>query len=140
VVQVARLPPPDQQAMLRRYSGTASRTCSTLLARTESVHTSRQSMVTYNCNNVEIFIKHLKNAEKDPSLSEAIQKDAQSLIEFFTHKISASKQDPHFSALNLVSFDLPFPKEMEKAIHVSDDEYGKVVEFLRARPLASRGS
>ena len=97
-------------------------------------------MVTYNCNNVEIFIKHLKNAEKDPSLSEVIQKDAQSLIEFFTHKISASKQDPHFSALNLVSFDLPFPKEMEKAIHVSDDEYGKVVEFLRSRPRASRGS
>jgi hypothetical protein len=73
-------------------------------------------------------------------LSKVMQEDAQDLIVFFTQKISKSKQDPHLSALDLVSFDLPFPKEMEKAIqNVSDDGYGKVVEFLRARPLASRG-
>ena len=97
-------------------------------------------MFDYSLYNIEIFVKHLKSAERDPLLSKVMQEDAQDLIVFFTQKISKSKQDPHLSALDLVSFDLPFPKEMEKAIqNVSDDGYGKVVEFLRARPLASRG-
>jgi hypothetical protein len=97
-------------------------------------------MFDYSLYNIEIFVKHLKSAERDPLLSKVMQEDAQELIVFFTQKISKSKQDPHLSALDLVSFDLPFPKEMEKAIqNVSDDGYGKVVEFLRARPLASRG-
>jgi hypothetical protein len=97
-------------------------------------------MFNYSLYNIEIFVKHLKSAERDPLLSKVMQEDAQELIVFFTQKISKSKQDPHLSALDLVSFDLPFPKEMEKAIqNVSDDGYGKVVEFLRARPLASRG-
>ena len=97
-------------------------------------------MFNYSLYNIEIFVKHLKSAERDPLLSKVMQEDAQDLIVFFTQKISKSKQDPHLSALDLVSFDLPFPKEMEKAIqNVSDDGYGKVVEFLRARPLASRG-
>jgi hypothetical protein len=97
-------------------------------------------MFNYSLYNIEIFVKHLKSAERDPLLSKVMQEDAQDLIVFFTQKISKSKQDPHLSALDLVSFDLPFSKEMEKAIqNVSDDGYGKVVEFLRARPLASRG-
>ena len=97
-------------------------------------------MFDYSLYNIEIFVKHLKSAERDPLLSKVMQEDAQDLIVFFTQKISKSKQDPHLSALDLVSFDLPFSKEMEKAIqNVSDDGYGKVVEFLRARPLASRG-
>ena len=98
-------------------------------------------MVTYSLHKVEIFIKHLKNTEKDPLLSKAMQEDAQKLIAYFTRQILESKQDPHLSALDLVSFDPPFSKEMGEAIQgVSDDGYGKVVEFLRARPLASRGS
>jgi hypothetical protein len=97
-------------------------------------------MFDYSLYNIEIFVKHLKSAERDPLLSKVMQEDAQDLIVFFTQKISKSKQDPHLSALDLVSFDLLFSKEMEKAIqNVSDDGYGKVVEFLRARPLASRG-
>jgi hypothetical protein len=97
-------------------------------------------MFNYSLYNIEIFVKHLKSAERDPLLSKVMQEDAQDLIVFFTQKISKSKQDPHLSALDLVSFDLLFSKEMEKAIqNVSDDGYGKVVEFLRARPLASRG-
>ena len=97
-------------------------------------------MFNYSLYNIEIFVKHLKSAERDPLLSKVMQEDAQDLIVFFTQKISKSKQDPHLSALDLVSFNLPFSKEMEKAIqNVSDDGYGKVVEFLRARPLASRG-
>ena len=97
-------------------------------------------MFDYSLYNIEIFVKHLKSAERDPLLSKVMQEDAQDLIVFLTQKISKSKQDPHLSALDLVSFDLPFSKEMEKAIqNVSDDGYGKVVEFLRARPLASRG-
>ena len=97
-------------------------------------------MFDYSLYNIEIFVKHLKSAERDPLLSKVMQEDAQELIVFFTQKISKSKQDPHLSALDLVSFDLLFSKEMEKAIqNVSDDGYGKVVEFLRARPLASRG-
>jgi hypothetical protein len=97
-------------------------------------------MSDYSLYNIEIFVKHLKSAERDPLLSKVMQEDAQGLIVFFTQKISKSKQDPPLSALDLVSFDFLFPKEMEKAIqNVSDDGYGKVVEFLRARPLASRG-
>ena len=97
-------------------------------------------MFDYSLYNIEIFVKHLKSAERDPLLSKVMQEDAQDLIVFFTQKISKSKQDPHLSALDLVSFDFLFSKEMEKAIqNVSDDGYGKVVEFLRARPLASRG-
>ena len=98
-------------------------------------------MFDYPLCKIMIFVKHLKSAKKDSSLSEIIQKDAQDLIIFFTQKISKSKQDPHLAALELVSFDFLFPEEMEKAIqNVSDDGYGKIVEFLRARPLASRES
>jgi hypothetical protein len=98
-------------------------------------------MFTRKRHNIDIFVEHLKNTEKDPSLSEVIQEDAQGLIAFFAQKISTSKQDPHLSALDLVSFDLPFSKEMEEVIqNISDDGYGKVVEFLRSRPRASRGS
>jgi adenylate kinase len=61
-------------------------------------------MFNYSLYNIEIFVKHLKSAERDPLLSKVMQEDAQDLIVFFTQKISKSKQDPHLSALDLVSF------------------------------------
>jgi hypothetical protein len=124
-------------------SAPVSRTCSILLTRTESDHILRQSMFPYPRHNIELFIEHLKNAKQDSSLNSKIQEDAQTLISHLSQKILESEQEYDLSALDLVSFsdlpDTPMGKVIE---NVSDDDYGygKVVEFLRARSLASRGS
>jgi hypothetical protein len=99
-------------------------------------------MFTYRRHNVELFIEHLKNAKKDSSLNSKIQEHAQTLISYLSQKILESEQEPDLSALNLVLFDLDLrDTPMGKAIeNVSDDDYGKIVEFLRARSLASRSS
>jgi hypothetical protein len=100
-------------------------------------------MFPYPRHNIELFIEHLKNAKQDSSLNSKIQEDAQTLISHFSQKILESEQEYDLSALDLVSFsdlpDTPMGKVIE---NVSDDDYGygKVVEFLRARSLASRGS
>jgi len=90
--------------------------------------------------NVQFFIEHLKNAEKDSSLDEKIQQSAQKCIAYLSENIIELEEG--FELSGSLDFHQLFPSSpMGKAVHdVTADGYGKVLEFLRARPSAQLGS
>lgn len=92
------------------------------------------------CHNVELFVKHLRKAEEDSSLDRIIREKARTYIAIISENISVSDQE--LVAFSSLDFEMMLPDSpLGIAINeVSDDGYGKAVEFLRARPSASSGS